>query len=671
MARMPRWLGLGLTGAVFLTVVEAAILEIRRAYFSGGFLAEDAATSWGARLAFVAGSLLSDLAVLAPVVVLALWAARRTRLGTAAASLLALAVAVAPWFIWTLVSYRIVSQLGDAFDASLMFDLVGGRASEFLAVSASHLVKPLAVLLAGVAALTAAVWGVQRVSRSRGHGGDILPAARRAALTAALTFLLGLVATTGLRMQSDVVDNGLRRKASGEGLGVVAEYLSDVDRDGFGLLRPPLDPALTDSRVYPYAIEIPGNGVDEDGVGGDLPEGPPYDEGPSRPPVFSRRPSIVFFVLESFRGDLIGSVAATTPVTPVLDALGARGISSPAAYSHNGYTVQSRFHYFSGSLAGLRGGTTLVDDFKANGYQVAYFSGQDESFGQDIYRVGFDRADVRYDARVDKGDRFTLFTTPGSLGVSHAVLTERISEFLSSRNTDAPLFMYVNLYDTHFPYHHPGIQPLLNDAPIARGDIVPGERDRLLATYRNTAANVDRAVGGIVDLVEARLGARPAVVVLADHGESLFDEGFLGHGYALNDVQTRIPAIVSDLPLALPEPFGQSDLRDALWTALTTGEGEPTRTEPPGRKIFQYVGRIPRPKQIAFTSRQGRTIYDFSTARVRLAGQAEWKRPSALDEAETREYLEVVHFWERLRLAQSRARGSGDTTEPTDEGGPL
>ena len=51
--------------------------------------------------------------------------------------------------------------------------------------------------------------------------------------------------------------------------------------------------------------------------------------------------------------------------------------------------------------------------------------------------------------------------------------------------------------------------------------------------------------------------------MLADHGESLFDEGFLGHGYALNDAQTRIPLIVSGLPLRLVEPFGQVDLRDA------------------------------------------------------------------------------------------------------------
>ena len=32
--------------------------------------------------------------------------------------------------------------------------------------------------------------------------------------------------------------------------------------------------------------------------------------------------------------------------------------------------------------------------------------------------------------------------------------------------------------------------------------------------------------------------------IRADHGESLFDEGLLGHGYALNDMQTRIPVVM-------------------------------------------------------------------------------------------------------------------------------
>ena len=96
------------------------------------------------------------------------------------------------------------------------------------------------------------------------------------------------------------------------------------------------------------------------------------------------------------------------PVTPVLDELRAGG-SRRYAYSHNGYTVQSRHHIFAGSVAGLRGATTLIDDFNATGYETAYFSGQDESFGGADVDVGFARASVSYDARQDRDRRYSTF----------------------------------------------------------------------------------------------------------------------------------------------------------------------------------------------------------------------------------------------------------------------
>ena len=97
--------------------------------------------------------------------------------------------------------------------------------------------------------------------------------------------------------------------------------------------------------------------------------------------------------------------------------IAAAGGAAPLAFSHNGFTYQSRFHLFSGSLAGVRGGRTLVDDFKGNGYRVGYFSGQDDSFGGPELAVGFDRADTFFDARSAPDRRYTQFSTPGSLAV--------------------------------------------------------------------------------------------------------------------------------------------------------------------------------------------------------------------------------------------------------------
>jgi hypothetical protein len=40
---------------------------------------------------------------------------------------------------------------------------------------------------------------------------------------------------------------------------------------------------------------------------------------------------------------------------------------------------------------------------------------------------------------------------------------------------------------------------------------------------------VDRAIGNVVDAVTRARGRPPAVLVTSDHGESLFEEGFIGH----------------------------------------------------------------------------------------------------------------------------------------------
>jgi hypothetical protein len=339
-----------------------------------------------------------------------------------------------------------------------------------------------------------------------------------------------------------------------------------------------------------------------------------------------------------------------------MDGLAARGIA-PLAYSHNGYTVQSRRHIFSGSTADIRGHATLIDDFRQQGYEVAYFSGQDESFGGPQQGVGFERADVAFDARADRDRRYSDFSTAGSLAVPYSIVLERIGEFLDARRSSKPVFLYVNFHDTHFPYHHRGIQPLISSSIVPQSRIAPERADQVRAMYMNTTSNIDRAIGDILERVRKGLGREPGVIVLSDHGESLFDEVFLGHGYTLNDAQTRVPLVVTGLPLVIEEPFAQADLRDAIGTALSRPlepNARPTLTRSRTRTVFQYLGLIPRPAQIALTGIDGRITYDFRERRVRL-GSEEWRRPEDLNHEERSAFLHLVHTWERMMLARREA----------------
>ena len=651
-----RWAAASLVAAALATAADAALLQRSRSYFTGGFLAADTLDSATSVAVFLTASLLADFVVAGVVVMVVLWLCGRHGVRPRTAAVLAIGTALAPIAAADFVDYELAAYLGDAFEARLLFDLAGRDVSEFLAVGSAHLWALAAV---GVPLAVILLWLARRVVR-RGRSAAPWPnhpSLRSAMLITLLVVVAGSALSAAIRRSSDVMDNGLRRKASGQWLGVLVNTASDLDRDGYGLLGRPPDIRLFDGRVHPYALDWPGNSVDDDGVGGDLPaSAPPYREGSKGPPAFARRPDIILFVLESFRADAMGAHLRGQPVTPTLDELGRRGVSSRAAFSHNGYTVQARHHVFSGSIADLRGGTTLIDDFKANGYETAYFSGQDESFGGAGFGVGFERADVAYDARVDKDKRYSTYSTAGSLAVPNGLLVQRVSEFLDRRSPSKPLFLYVNFHDTHFPYHHPGIEPLLSHSPLPQAEISPSRAAELHETYLNTAANVDRAIGRVLDVAGRRLRDQPAVIVIADHGESLFDEGFLGHGYALNDAQTRVPFVVVGLPVVVAEPLGQADLRDMLRSALgEPGHESAPRTVRSAKPVFQYLGALERPAQIAFTAADSQIAYDFRAQRVRL-DRGQWVVPSSLRPTDAARWLELVNAWERMMIARAERR---------------
>ena len=633
-----------------VTTLDAFLLQQKKAFFTGGFLTALHVSGPGEAIGFLLISLVVDAGVLGLLGAAIVWAAARLDLKPLARLALVSLGALAPLVVWDFVTYSLLTHLGDAFDLGLMFDLTGRRLSEVFAVASQHLLAPVALGAAAAIGAAGLVWAIDRFgpqARSRAWG------SRRLLALASAGFLASLVVFTAASTTSDVAEDGLRRKPAGQALTQLLAAATDFDGDGFGIGGRLADGAPFNADVYPFALDQPGNGIDENGLGGDLPAGTAYVEPAPGAAAWRQRPDVVLVVLESFRADSLGRTVRGRQVTPVLEALAREGVSSDRAFSHNGYTTQSRFHLMTGSLAGLRQGS-LIDDFKAQGYETAYFSAQDESFGGPNFGVGFERADVRYDARDDRDRRYSTFTTAGSLAVSHAVLNERIEAFLRRRDRTRPLFLYVNFHDTHFPYHHREIEPLVSDRRVSQGQIAPAQAEAVREMYDNTAANVDRAVGAAIDMVAAAAGRAPAVIVTADHGESLFDEGFLGHGYALNDAQTRIPLIVRGLPMEIAEPFGQADLRDAVAAAMSrqwdTGEQRPRLLGAPGKVVFQYLGTIERPRQIAFASGATRLTLDLRDHRSTGAGEPV---PAGAD-------LGLIHLWERMQLARAAAGLSRD-----------
>ena len=654
--RADGWLPISAAGATGVTIVDAALIERRFGLFRGGFLAPDHLETAGQRVTFLLLSGLADLVVVGLLAGITLWLANRWGLSAVPRRVLALAMGVAPLALADLFSYELLSYVGDAFDLSLMWDLVGRQPREFLAVGAAHLAEPLWLIAIASAFLAAAVWLLQR----RFPGGPAALTRRGPTVTTlVLLVLVGTVGVTAGSTLSEPVEAGLRRKPSARAMAIVVNRVSDVDRDGYGVGARPADSNPFDASIHPYAVDLPGNGIDEDGVGGDLPvAASAYSEGPATARAWAWKPDVVLVLLESVRADVLDAVIDGHPATPTLRGMAQAGGSAPLAFSHNGFTYQSRFHLFSGSLVGVRGGRTLIDDFKGNGYRVGYFSGQDDSFGGPELAVGFDRADAFFDARSAPDRRYTQFSTPGSLAVPASVVVEKATAFVAGVERAVPMFLYVNFHDTHYPYHYRAIEPLISRTVLEPGEIGPARGVELRDMYMNTVANVDQAIARLITEVTRVRGHAPSVIVTSDHGESLFDEGFLGHGYALNDAQTRVPFVAQGLPLVLAQPFGQVEVRQAIWNALSAPSSQQSRPDFSRHAtgaVFQYLGSVDRPREIGQLEPDGRrTLYDFRDDRVQPAGEHVWLRPDRLTEPASGAFLALVRNWEAMMLARSR-----------------
>ncbi len=630
---------LALASAIPATLVDVYLLDRKLGLFSGGYLAEHRIDSPGRIALFLALSVLTDVAVLAPIVAAVLWVARLRWMHAVSRVFLALSLTLAVVAAADVAVYELQRYVGDLVNVGVLVDLIGGDIREILYFTVSPALNWLGFLSLGALVIVGASVVLDQWFPSQMRQD---PGARRTTF-AALVLVLGTALTLGAvaRLNDPAFDRGMRFKPGGRVMGSLTQWLTDVDRDGYGLLATPADPAPFDAAIHPYAVDMPGNGIDENGLGGDLPPGEAYRE-PEFPPVtFTRRPDVVFVILESFRADAVGTSLNGKPVTPTLDRLVRDGAAATRAYSHNGFTIQSRYHAFTGHLVGPGNPGSIVDDFNANGYETAFFSAQDETFGND-YDVGFERARVRYDARVDRHLRFTQFATPASLTVSWKVLEERVTTFLEGRDARVPLFLHLNLQDGHFPYTNPDILPLVDGTSVRRQDFSPSNATLLRRMYLNTLANVDAALGRLLERVALTTGRQPGVVVIADHGESLFDEGFLGHGYAVNDAQTRIPFIVNNLPVTIPDPVGQLDVRPLLRSALTSGTSGTALRSDPSRWVFQYVGTLRSPTAIAATSLSGQR-------RLNLLS------PTRARDAEGQSMRELLHLWERAAGA-SRPR---------------
>jgi hypothetical protein len=432
-------------------------------------------------------------------------------------------------------------------------------------------------------------------------------------------------------------------------IGFALHELTDFDRDGYSLYSFPLDGQPFDGSRHPYALDIPNDGIDQDGLAGDFSFAGNAAARPAPVIAGERKPNVILIVLESTRADALGQRLEGRPVTPVLDALTANGSAAPRAYSHVGFTTESLQSLFTGTLAPRDDRQSLVRDFLANGYEVATFSGQAEDFGDTANLVGLRRGRTFVDGTQLKDQRSGAFAAQGSVNIDGKVLLREFDRRLGNPQAwQRPQFIYVNFQSAHFPYFNPGMDQVLPGTPIARGEISLGNRERVAQTYGNAVAYNDRLIGALLERLR-RLGVleNSLIVVTADHGESLFDDGFLGHGHMLNDQQTRIPFILSRPGVAIPAVIGLDDMRALILRAAGAQVAPPS-----GQPVFQFLGSLDRPGAIGTVDSTGRRlVFDFlqETLRDSATGRSVRYADLPAGSAELSAADALINEWARQR----------------------
>jgi Tfp pilus assembly protein PilF len=171
----------------------------------------------------------------------------------------------------------------------------------------------------------------------------------------------------------------------------------------------------------------------------------------------------------------------------------------------------------------LRGNAiTLATVLKNRGYRTAAFVGAfilDRRFG---LNRGFDVYDSPFDLHKQ------AVTDVGELKRPGFQVVDAAKRWLE-RNSSAPFFLFLHLYDLHTPYALPqGVR------------LRSGE-----AGYETELAYVDRVLGEFFAFLQAHeLLKRSLIVFTSDHGEGLGDHDESTHGYFVYQSTIRVPLIV-------------------------------------------------------------------------------------------------------------------------------
>ena len=244
--------------------------------------------------------------------------------------------------------------------------------------------------------------------------------------------------------------------------------------------------------------------------------------------------NVVVITIDTLRADHLGCYGYKQIRTPNIDALAAESARFERAYTPvpvtlpahtviftGTYPVFSGMHDFSGNKLNPKQ-PTLASVLKRQGYITGAVIGSavlDSRFG---LNQGFDFYYDHFDFNRLQESNLEEMERPGNL------VAEIALDWLG-KNRQNKFFLWMHLYDPHYPYRPP--------PPFSEQ-----YKDRL---YDGEIAFADVQVGRLISFLKANDLYRNTLIVLTgDHGESLGEHGEKTHGFFIYNATLHVPVII-------------------------------------------------------------------------------------------------------------------------------